>query len=413
MLLTEHTRTTLISTFSIVLFSGFLQNLCRSQELSFEDYIRQCLEARINQTSTSNQKETPSVSSNTTSLVDRTSVGDLFSFALNLARFTQGTPDSTAANSATITVTPYALYAAAMNVDPLNPEFYNNHKGLRRVSFTYGFDDPSGPVAEKAQLYGLKVLMVNGKDASAESNGPYLNSVTDMLQSSAAAFGRIKSKVQDFLFEHYGEKRNMTKVEFLRSLEGGGDAFGKIIRGMSSEDQSRVNQIVLEEIEPFQQLSDTIANAIEHIRNAPQLSLSLAIKRQQEQTKKISLEFLGEYGLSSDFQFIGNAAYQEERLDSGGKANGGKVAIAFQYATSDHNNLSFREPLSLSFSGSASWMKGVTPLYQWQLKSIIPVMKGFAVPLALTWTKESLIDEGRFSAQLGFALDFAKLIASE
>jgi hypothetical protein len=92
-----------------VIMSFILFHQCVFSQQSLDEYvngrIKEIMTARINQNSVSIQKGTPSSSSNATSLVDRTSVSDLFGFGFNLAQFSQGLPDSLRSSSISVTTT--------------------------------------------------------------------------------------------------------------------------------------------------------------------------------------------------------------------------------------------------------------------------------------------------------------------
>lgn len=396
-----------ISCWSIVnVFVLALPTLGTAQGVGLDEYLetrtKALLEARINQTSNSNQSEAPSSSANTTSLVDQTSVSDLFGFALDLAQFASGVPDSSKTNSVAMTTTPYALYCASTGADPLNPEVYNAFGVLRRFSFAYGYDDPSQNKTAPLQMYGLKILLINGRDAA--GNPAQLAKITEALQAYAGAHSRMVKKVQELLYLRSGQADSVSLEDFTV------DSFDQAFARLSESERSDIDEIILSELGSFEALEKTTTDAIETIRSAPQLSFSVTMKKEGAITRSMSLALQHEYGIGNNLQFLANGSYQETRLDSGGTANGGKVSVEVQFSTGDAN-LSFRKPLQLSFAASGNWMKEALPLYQWQLKVAIPIAKGMDLPLAFTWSKGNLIEEGDFSVQLGFGFDIARLIA--
>src|SRR5207302_4563399 len=104
------------------------------QSQNFTDWlngqIRTAVSAKVNQRSNTNQTEAPSMSGNTTSLLDQSSAPDLFGVALNLAGLSKGTTSANMGgmtgtgsmpdvNSVSVTATAYSLYAALKRVDPL------------------------------------------------------------------------------------------------------------------------------------------------------------------------------------------------------------------------------------------------------------------------------------------------------
>lgn len=364
-----------------------------------EQRVKTQMPAEIDQTSLGRQTQTPSGSGNSTSLVDQTAVADLFGFAFNLGRFSQGVSDSASKNSAVVTVTPYALYSAAMGVNPLNPEFYGKHSVLRRFSFGYGFDEPANNSGQPPlRLYTFKVVFLNGRDPSADENQVLLGNVTNALQNGGTEYSRITEKVGDFLYHRLGQGKK--EMDFLNSLTE-----AEIVAH-----EAEIDRIIVEHIEAFCVLDAEVSRVVSEIQSKPQVSLSGSLKESESKTVYGSLAFLAEFGLGTKTEFVANAAYEESRIDSGGPRSGGKAGFEFNFLPAKEEGISFRQPLSLSVAASGQWMKGTLPVYQFQLKAGLPVAWGMVVPIALTWKQGSLIAEGDFVAQVGFAFDFARLL---
>src|SRR5437868_5357780 len=70
---------------------------------TLNDWLNQELQAKINQRSNTKQTETPSQSSNSTSLVDQSSATDLISAALNLTGVNQNSGNGTTPQSFSVT----------------------------------------------------------------------------------------------------------------------------------------------------------------------------------------------------------------------------------------------------------------------------------------------------------------------
>lgn len=190
------------------------------------DYIR----AKIDQTHTTKQTETPSASENTTSLVDQSSASDLIGVAMNLAGLQADTDDNAPeADSFSATASAYALYAAAKGVDPLNPIFYNNNHAWRRVFITLGYDDEKQEGTEttdRAKTIGLKYLFVDKRDPSLYKDeisklfGPK-GDESGVLADATKKFGLLYAKVVNYLFkQNVKVKDTIIKPEFKQFLEG-------------------------------------------------------------------------------------------------------------------------------------------------------------------------------------------------
>src|SRR5262245_56873227 len=142
-------RNVLLKTIAVVFVLVSIQFAARGQSCSTSPDLTSCVNARIvelvkakaDQNSNTKQAETPSSSSNSTSLVDQSSASDLVGVGMNLAGLT-GNSNSTDKDptSVSVTTSAYALFAAFKGVDPLNPDFYNTHRDWRRFSVTLGYD---------------------------------------------------------------------------------------------------------------------------------------------------------------------------------------------------------------------------------------------------------------------------------
>jgi hypothetical protein len=161
--------------------------------------LNQAIQAKIEQRDAGKQTETPSTSSNSTSLVDTSSAGDLVNVGLNLAGLTGATKDnSTDSNSVSVTTSAYALYAGFLGADPLNPGFYNRNAAWRRLSFTLGYDDEKDTVTNvstQAKIFGVKYLIINKRDPTSARNDKYFRIISNDLQTRTTAFGNLFEKV--------------------------------------------------------------------------------------------------------------------------------------------------------------------------------------------------------------------------
>src|SRR2546427_18025 len=163
------------------------------QSSSLNASLNQALQAKIAQRDTTKQTETPSVSSNSTSLVDTSSAGDLVNVGLNLAGLSAATKDNSKdANSVSVTTSAYALYSAFKGVDPLNPGFYNRNAPWRKLSFTLGYDDEKtkgSNSTEQAKIFGVKYLIINKREPGPARNDKYFKIIEDNLRTRTTAFG--------------------------------------------------------------------------------------------------------------------------------------------------------------------------------------------------------------------------------
>jgi hypothetical protein len=205
-------RDVLFRTIAILLFLVSAQLVARAQGCSTSPDLTSCVNARVvelvkaktDQNSNTKQAETPSSSSNSSSLVDQSSASDLFGVGLNLAGLS-GNSNSTdnQPNSVSVTTSAYALYAAFKGVDPLNPDFYNTHRDWRRFSVTLGYDEEklSSGDTQKAKLFGIKYLVINHRDPNRKEFQEAIRSeLLTALGNSTISFADVINKVKTFIF---------------------------------------------------------------------------------------------------------------------------------------------------------------------------------------------------------------------
>ncbi len=205
-------RNVLLKTIAVVFVLVSIQFAVRGQGCSTSPDLTSCVNARIvelvkakaDQNSNTKQAETPSSSSNSTSLVDQSSASDLVGVGMNLAGLTGNSNSAdNEPTSVSVTTSAYALYAAFKGVDPLNPDFYNTHRDWRRFSVTLGYDEeklPSGDM-QKAKLFGLKYLVINHRDPNRkEFQNAIRNELLTALQNSTITFAEVINKIKAFIF---------------------------------------------------------------------------------------------------------------------------------------------------------------------------------------------------------------------
>lgn len=184
--------------------------------------------ALINQGSNANQTETPSESSNSTSLVDQSSSSDLIGVGLNLAGLSGGASDGKDASSVSVTTTAYALYAALQGADPLDPVFYNKHNKWRRLSFILGYDDEKeegdeaddAEATDRATIAGIKYLIINGRDATERENDDDAATIRNGLFAATVQFGELNAAIRNFIFRNERVRNEFVKTDFLNFIRG-------------------------------------------------------------------------------------------------------------------------------------------------------------------------------------------------
>ncbi|HSE16305.1 MAG TPA: hypothetical protein VLB46_04590 [Pyrinomonadaceae bacterium] len=193
-----------------------------SLNLDLNNSIREAVRAKIQQREGTKQAETPSAATNSTSLVDTSSAGDIVNVGFALAGLTTDNNGANAAGSVSVTTSAYAFYALAKNVDPLNPSFYNRHSDWRRLSFTLGYDDEKlkDGTTEKAPIFGFKYLFVDKRDPARKRNEAQFNTITDNLKRASVAFGNLTEVIAYSLIRNSAVKKNFIIPQFRTFLAG-------------------------------------------------------------------------------------------------------------------------------------------------------------------------------------------------
>jgi hypothetical protein len=165
--------------------------------LDLNNRIQEAVRARIQQRDPSKQAETPSTSTNSTSLANTSSAGDLVNVGFSLAGFNGDNNGANATDSVAVTASAYAFYAFAKNVDPLNPGFYNRNSDWRKLSFTLGYDNEklANGTTQKAPIFGLKYLFIDERDPSKKRHEEDFKTIAFNLQRASVAFGNLELKV--------------------------------------------------------------------------------------------------------------------------------------------------------------------------------------------------------------------------
>lgn len=167
--------------------------------------IKSVVKARIDQTSNSKQVEPPSISSNTTSLVDQSSASDLIGVGLNLAGLSASSmSDDMQPSSVSVTTSAYAFYAAFKQFDPLNPFYYDKHRPWRKFSITLGYDDEKldDGSTKRAKVFGAKYLFINKRDPGLKEHEGRIETVFQSLRTATGSASTVFNRTRVYIFTH-------------------------------------------------------------------------------------------------------------------------------------------------------------------------------------------------------------------
>jgi hypothetical protein len=408
--------------------SGFAQSTdCTVGPKTFETWldceIRNVAAPLVNQRETSRQVELPSIAENTTSLVDQTSAPDLLGLGLNLAGL-NSKGDGSNGSSPSVTTSAYALYAAALQHDPLDPDFYAKHADLRRFYFTFGEDNSEEKTNGRAMLFGSKILILNYRDASNPRNRTGLIKISERVKTLAVGSAKIADQIQRYLYEQLafglGFRRGATEAEenanqfkFLQEHLNG-DGLQATLSNLTSKQRDEIKAIIAAAIESRVAFTEEVHRSVGKIRRAPQLSLTFQTKQRSDLgTDEYRGGLLFDYGLYQrvNLTINGTFDYRDSRI-TGADKRGGRLAMESNFQLTPERTIAGpNRPFMFSTSGEAKWLSGSKPTYTGQLKLTIPLFDGINLPLSISLAnKTGLIDESTIRGRFGFTFDLTKLL---
>ncbi|HWC77708.1 MAG TPA: hypothetical protein VG778_09605 [Blastocatellia bacterium] len=372
------------------------------------------IKARITIRGNAKSSEAPSLSSNTTSLVDKSSASDLTGIALNFAGLATDS-DEPEATSMAATVSAYAFKAAAAGRDPLDPGFYNANRDWRRVSFTLGVDYPEEGVVDvndRAILFGVKYLPYDKRDASDPSNADAIRDISAGLQVVSREISNISDEVKKLVID--------ALIRLGKPIPAGATAINTTYFSdaawpatydlLSDDDKIAIDKVITDRIEVFVDFSRKALERADDIRNQHQLAFSFMTKqRRGERPDEHVAQAILDLGLARRFSLSLNASfnYVDNKLFEDNR--GGRVAADLQIQL-NRDNLEGRLPIFLSFAGDGCWMTDVKPLYRAQAKVTIPLWGGIELPLSVSYANRTeFIDEDDIRGKFGFTFDVVRI----
>jgi hypothetical protein len=417
-------RITLI--FSVVIVCLLTPNGLLAQNQTLNDWLSATIHAkvraRIDQRSNTKQTESPSQSTNSTSLVDQSSASDLLSTAINLVGLSNNsTGDTSSPKSVSVTASAYSVYALAKQQDPLDAEFYNKNAAWRRVSLTLGYDNENAQAAAttRATIAGFKVLLLDHRDLSScplDLSAPKFSSghcsrqkeQFAQLQRATASFGKIQDQIAAYLWALPAARGNYQNLNEMLLH------FSDVVKALGPAGQKDLDLMVDAQLQPFLDLDTATTGAIEQLRKAPQFSVSFtSTTRPGSGTTEYVAESIFDYGVANRINLTLNNTFDYKDMKSmGGIARGSKFVGDLQFQLTKEKRLTGRGPVTFDLSGEGDWMTRTSPTYEGQIKVKIPIAEGIDLPVSITFANRTdLIKERDVVGKFGFTFDTAKLLS--
>jgi hypothetical protein len=421
-----------------------------------DDTITGPVKAAISTRSNTNQAEAPSMSSNSSSIVDTSSASDLVGVALNLASLAAGTNSSgngSDTTSASSTVSSYALYSAGVGENPLNPAHYCDlySQYARQLSFTLGFDskDTGSSTTTSSTnpiVAGVKLMVWNGRNACdphafdavesalvnatknvAEASKNIMDRFYDELKSGTKLSAGSKTELNGLLNAEVSKEgivpkgaADPRKIAFINLLNDPNSLFfAKLLDGLGpTADEIALSEFTKVGLDPFASLDKATNEAIDDFQKAPQVSFSFLTKQRDQGDDQYEGQAIIDWGLPARrLNLTANAAYEGNDVKMGENSNGAKVAAQLQFQPFP-DTLTGPKPLRFSLAFDGAWMTHVGPMYTGQLKVNLPIpriqfLAGFEVPLSVTIANRTeLVHETEVRGLIGFTLDTSQVLAA-
>ena len=378
-----------------------------------------------------NQSEAPSISTNSTSLVEKSSVGDLLNFAFNPAGTAGGSSSDATSTSASITA--YALKAFLSGVDPLDPAFYTANRLWRKFSFTYGHDFPEGEegnLSERGNIFGVKFLPYDKRDVSHPSNQGDIRIISQGLSERGRAIGSVVTDVQRYIFNTLAARNALpasvtaitdadSRLEFRRQNTElariiGSMGYTELVALIGEDGIKEIDNLIAQRTE-FVEFDRTLEDVINKIRRRPQVSMVFLTKqRKQTRPDDYSGGLTLDLGVAErwNLTFNGMFNYTDNKLDEDNR--GGKFGTELLIPITALNRLADTAPATFSFAASGEWKTSVAPMYQGQAKLTIPLpfMPGLEMPISFSFaSRTELVNESDVRGRVGFTFDVSRLLS--
>ena len=349
----------------------------------------------------SKQQEAPTVSPQSTSLVDQSSASDFFNLALNFAQAAAGSVNSNNTNSISVTTSAYALYAAANYHDPLDPAFYTRNRNWRRAYLTLGRDLPDSTSAssdphlkQPGTIGGVKLLLYDKRDISDPSNQTLFQDAAKALASAGGAQAKMMLALNAAI------PGIISKTSF---------------KDFTDAQNKQIDDIIDQNIGPLAAVTPALQKAADQIRSQSQWSVSYQVDARNSMGYDLhKAETAFALGPEPHINFTLNSAYEMWNAKNFGRnRQGGSFAGELDYRITE--DMTVAQPYTLSLSAQGEWLTTQKPTYKAQLKLTIPLGQktGVSIPASVTYaSRTDLIQESRIEGRFGFTFDAAKVAAA-
>ncbi|MDZ4799673.1 MAG: hypothetical protein SGI92_16050 [Bryobacteraceae bacterium] len=350
-----------------------------------------------------NQNESTSSEGGSTSLVDQSSTSDFASLALNLAGLRQS-ETATAPKSGSVTVTAYSILAAAKGKRLLDPLFYQQNTGWRRVSFTIGTEESKldEHLTDKpATNLGMKFVFKNDRDVYSGKALTAMNELRATFGSVIVGQASLSDRIQRIVFETLQRPTSADYDKLYAAFivskafaNPGWAATWTAFVGADTNGRARdeIETLLSNFSRPLERHTVLLREKVHELQQAPQWAIALSSKQREENgVDEYRAELIFDKGLSTRANWSLNGSFDFRDFQTTRDTRAGRLATEFQFRLYEGSSTGLM-PGSVVLSGSGEHKagNGMKPITRGQAKLVIPIMSGVSVPLA--WSYASRAD---------------------
>jgi hypothetical protein len=371
---------------------------CNTQA-TLPDYVQcriaQILSMKMTIYDYSKQSEPPSLAPTSLALADTSSATDVASESVSPSVFsTHGSRQPNSTDAAT-TVSLYALYAAIKRVNLLDPETFYSHSTIRQfsLSFTDSFPGDSNATAgQGSYTYGLKAVLLAGRNFSSKQNAPKIQSIVNAMTSSLGPYAQGMLDIQNYLYNRVGRQFGPSpgaspSIDDFVQLLNDRTQFPKIIATLNAQDFAVLDAIINKMAPGVGAVYSTSVAAAKEISRAGQLSGSFTSRISKGTSANLyRWELIYDKPFAAWLKSTANASYdfQNAQLSTAKNRNIGRFVEQFEIPINGYGASAPLIPLSFVTSGEGDWGSNGPPIYKAQAKLKITALPGVDVPIAGT-----------------------------
>jgi len=377
-----------------------------------EERICENLRSRVDQTDPTKQSAPPAATTNSTSLVERSSAPDLLGFGLDFLNLSDVAGSKKSATPKTLTFSAYALKSYLSGQDALDPAIYNKGQTARKFSFTLGYDVPEN-TNDRDPIIGIKWLAINGRDVSNQANRNRIRDIQDALKPASRDFAAIDDDVRIYLFNALKTRGKLpTGVVLQRDFDDkilSAPDTQRILDSLTEDEKNGIDQIIMKYIRSFVVLDTTTKKAVQAIRTQSQFALAFTTtQRKNGRPDEYNGVLTFDKGMGNNSISM-NGSFIIKKNGLGQDSKGGQFAAAFHIPLQALKPLGYTDPLLLSIEANATGMTKTAPIYKAQAKLTIPIMAGMEIPISVSVANRTeFVNEKEVKGKFGFTFDISK-----